>query len=747
MSARIILRFVFSICLVLVFLITSSSVWAQNLGQTTPTPRSSGQQQNLTSCENYGSNWQPDPIVTQVGKAADRSRQFLFWVLSKEHQAVDTAPVLVTLWSFSRNIVYIFVVFVIVAFGFSYIFLKRRAMTIDLPPILFKVGGVLLFATFSYILVLGLVQMSEILMRFFIENVGGKDLFNVIFAGPSIEANYTNFIGYKDVAFCAGESANTSLFLINLTTFTYNVMAILLILRKVILWFLLILSPFLALLMPFVFIRNIGWIWIGVFFQWLFYGPMVALFLAAISRIWVSGIPFAFDFKRVNQPAGQVYKTAINILYGGPAQTLTPGNSSNYVDTYAEYIIALVMLWAAIVLPWLLLRIFRDYCCAAIEASGATLRAIYDRLRQQPPPPSPVSPTVGPTTTAGMAMDLPFRQAINQSNKQAQEAMRQMSQMTSDQVSRIATDKIVSSIDMSVKSLSDISRYETDAQKTRDFTNTLSKIANPQSISTPSERQRFSNLRSEFMSRAAAGDKVAQSVLSAASGDTSQQIMAVPSMSTPRVSAISQQQRGTAPLKSVPTAGGGKPLPSTVSLEDYEDVKKMWLNHYRSAPVPVSDKIKDRDQWMNEDVTELTNAIHLLSSSNPQLRQKGLEQVSELLPFLLLGGYNEVETITYLRAKLEAAKQAMAEMNASEKAKQDALSEKAEDEENMVEVKDKKKEEAKAEHLEASMEMESEKKDEKKQESVPAETGSDVNKTDNSQSISGGDLQKEEKKV
>lgn len=730
MPARRVCRIFIGIFLVFLFLFHLSPVAAQNLGQLTPTPRPGVQ--NLTTCENYRSDWQPDSVVTETGKAADRSRQLLYWVFSKEHQSVDTAPVLVSLWSFSRNIVYIFVVFVIVAFGFSYIFLKRRTMSIDLPPVLFKVGGVLLFATFSYFFVLVLIEISEVMTRFFIENVGGQDLFNVIFAGPSVEKNYTSFIGYRDAAFCAGESANTSIFLIRLTSFTYNAMAILMILRKIILWFLLILSPFLALLMPFVFIRNIGWIWIGVFFQWLFYGPMVALFLAAISRIWILGIPYSFNFSRVNKPAGQIYKTAINILYGGPAQTLSPGNSSNYVDTYAEYVIALVMLWAAIILPWLLLRIFRDYCCSAIEASGATLRAIYDRLRTPPSTPPPLSPTAGPTTTSGMAIDLPFRKAIDAVQKQYAEGLRD--------ISKSATNTIMSGMNMQISSLSDISRLEINKEKSLEFSQTLTKIANPQNIQSPLERQQFSTLRSELLTRAFSGDKVAQSVLSAASQDTTVQVAAVPAMSVSRVSTIPSMQKGVT-LKSVPTLGG-KPIPSTVSLEDYEEVKKMWLTHYRSAPVPVSEKIKERDQWMSEDVTKLTNAINLLSSSNPQMRQKGLEEVATLLPFLLLGGYSDVETVTYLRAKLEAAKQAVSELEAAEKAKKEKVKEQAEDEENLVEVKEKKEEKAKAGHMEEMMEMGEEMKDEKLK--IKNE---EINNNMDKQSQTTGSLPKEEKKT
>src|SRR3989338_4167932 len=325
--------------------------------------------------------WEFDPTVTETGKNADRARQLLWWLF--QHPGIHTAPVLVQIWAITRNIVLVFVVLVIVAFGLSLILGRRRGSIgpffsgvgspvygVNIPAIIFRIASMLLYVMFSYIFIIALIQTSDILMRFFIETVCGKDLFNIIFSGAgNTEANYITFVGYRDINPLNLEMVNTSLLFIKMTSLTYNVMSTILILRTIILWFLLIVAPFLALLMPFVFIRNVGWIWIGVFLQWLFYGPLFALFLASLTKIWVQGIPYSFDFSRVNRPSGQVYRTAINILWGGPAQTLSPGNSANYVDTYAEYFIALVMLWACIILPWLLLRIFRDYCCAGIAAA------------------------------------------------------------------------------------------------------------------------------------------------------------------------------------------------------------------------------------------------------------------------------------------------------------------------------------------------------------------------------------------
>lgn len=744
--------------------------------------------------------WAFDPVVTEVGKNSERARQLLWWVYS--HQGIHTTPVLAQLWAISRNIVYVFIIFVIIALGLGLILSSRKGTVsqifsgisnpvagVNIPSIFMKVGAILVYVTFSYVLIVGMIQIGDIIMRFFIENVGGKDLFNVIFAGAgNKDDNYLSFVGYSDINPMNQEMVNTSLFLIRFTSMTYYIMAILLILRTIILWFLLIVSPFLALLMPFIFIRNIGWIWIGVFFQWLFYGPLMALFLASLTRIWIFGIPYAFDFTRVNQTSGQVYKTSINILYGGPAQTITPGNSANYVDTYAEYVIALVMLWTTMILPWLLLRIFRDYCCAGIAAAGAVLNGIFDRLRQYPIPPPPIGPISSPAGTTGLVIGLPFRQKIKEEVKTVQETHIENIR----EITREATHEITRKMDISVSSLADVSRFEMDKMKRENVNSQLKKIAEPQKAASSIDRQKYSTINSELKNRAATGDLLAKSILTAGSDKNSMianislgagrpmvstaratgayapsistfaptttqpvstavaqtsvisnisqktgiseskvndVLKLIPTMGTPtakEVSKISERanlsedkvkeviaanqktsqdlalEAKKASVKSavptVPVPIAGKTVQSQVSVEDYEEVKKMWLNHYREAPVPATDIITTRQDWITDETRKMTNISNLLSSSDPKMKQKGFEEVSEILPFLLLGGFSDVETIAYLKAKTEAAKQIETELEIKEKAKEEAKKE-AVEEETLVEVKAAKKEEKQKEQV------------------------------------------------
>lgn len=676
--------------------------------------------------------WVFDPEVTEVGKNADRARQLLWWVFS--HPGISTAPVLVEMWSVSRNIVFIFVILVIVAFGFSFILLRRRATTINIPPILIRIGGILLYVTFSYLIVLALIQISEITMRFFIENVGGSDLFNVIFSGAgNSEQNYISFVGYRDSNPINQEAVHSSLLLIRLTSFTYFAMSLIILLRTVILWFMMVIAPFLALLLPFVFIRNIGIIWIGVFLQWLFYGPLLALFLATVTKIWVSGIPFSFDFSRAGQSSGQVYKTAINILYGGPAQTLSAGNSANYVDTYAEYAITLVMLWTAIILPWFLVRIFRDYCCDAIKASNATMTGIFDRIRQYPMPPS-TSP-VSPATTSGMAVELPFRQKMGATISELHKS--RIEDIT--EINRVNTTEIARVMDLSVNSLSDISRLELNDNKRSSVEQQLNKLHTPSTISSTAEREKYASVRSELLTRAAAGDRVAQTMLSAGTKDRDVLVTQVSVMMDGRPAVAVQSHAGiyapavnvsVQPTMAVSARGGqttltsvetarGKKLPSTipympvamggkqvatqVSVEDYEEVKKMWLKHYREAPVPETETIKTRNQWLKQEEVRLTNITNLLASSDPKLKQQGLEEVAEILPFMLLGGFTDAEILTYVKAKLEATKQIQTELDVAEKVKKETEKQvKQEEEETLLTPETKKRVEEKTKTMESS---------------------------------------------
>ncbi len=759
--------------------------------------------------------WAEDPEITTQGKADERARQFIAWTLTKS--AIDDHPVLKSIWNISRNVSYFLVVLVTAILGIGFIVGQRARVNVKIQvwPALLKVTGALLYITFSATIVLIFIQISEILMKFFIENLGADKLFNIYFADTkSVEQNYTNWVGCRDLNLRVQESAGTELFLLQLTNITYYVMGTMIILRKIILWFMLFVSPFLAILFPFVLIRNIGWIWVGVFFQWLFYGPLFALFLGAMAKLWREGIPFIFDFQRANNASGYVYPTATNILYGGPAQRLTVLNNGNYIDTFVEYVITLIMLWAVIFFPWWLLRIFRDYCCDGIYAMKNILLSVYDQMRGGPSP-SP-TPSLPIPTKMGTAVAVPTAVSLSVQAKLE----------TIEEIKRTQTQEIIKALSFSATKITDIARFETNHQVQETVRKNLEYLSNPTRAQTPTERQKYMNIRTELFNRAVKEDSIAKQVLMATSTSKFEQIekrkeiiKTIPNALKPvtlsaslidsvindtkfltsvsqmtqisleqiqkvltsyktqaaktqtveavatdtgvpkeKVSQILQAVEGTlqqqinssladsvstntslvdtiaqdtqlpAPqvrtvlasykfnvqkpadqivdtvakdtgiakekitnvIKTMNTAVKthtdllqqvaqktsiepsqvekmiSEPtrfiektisIPATIALEDYEDVKKMWIQQYEKGEVPVTENITSREQWVDQDIVFITNTLNKLLSPEETIRLQGFDEVGYILPIFMMNNLKGEELMVYLKAKLEGAKQ------------------------------------------------------------------------------------------
>jgi hypothetical protein len=704
--------------------------------------------------------WIEDPEVTDQGRADERARQFIAWVLN--NNAIDNHPVLSTVWGLSRNIAYFFIMLVAAILGIGFIVGQRSHFDLKLKvwPIIGKIGGALLFVTFSAAIVILFIQLSELLMRFFAENLGADKIFNVFFnATTSQEQSYNGFKGCRDLNIRSQEAVKTQLFMLKLTNITYYVMGVMLLLRKILLWFMLFTSPFLAILLPFPFVRNIGWIWIGVFFQWLFYGPLFALFLGAVAKIWQAGIPFAFDFSRVDKIEGYVYPTATNILYGGPAQQLSEVNSGNYVDTFAEYIITLIMLWAVIVFPWWLLRFFRSYCCDGIYAMKNILMAMYDQSRGSPGPTPPSTP--GPSS---LNTKLTLDRDVQTQTKTRLE--------TVEEIKRTKTEEITKTLNLSANKLTDIARLETNKQTREEIRKNLDYLSNPTKAQTPAERQKYMNLRTELFSRAIKQDTIAKQLLSATSSSAvdrvenrdrfikttpqttqvSQVVSYKVKLPTDKISSITISLSDAiaskitivnsianatkvtdANVKSLLTSykqNVSKPpaevvdnisretgvekekvaqvlekvlevlkqnkelaqevaqkenvsteqvekvvqiqiplmarseqeveqtiaIPQSVSIEDYEEVKKMWTHQYEKGEVPVTENISTRTQWIEQDILFITNTLNKLMSQDDIMKQQGLDEVGFILPIFMINNLKAEELLVYLKAKLEAAK-------------------------------------------------------------------------------------------
>jgi len=772
--------------------------------------------------------WSLDEMTTSQGKSNERARQFLYWVMTKN--AIDQHPSIRSIWSVTQNITLFLFLVVAALFGLGFIVAQRSdfQQKMQIWPIVYKVGAGLLYIVFSYAIIMTFIQLSEVIMKFFIESLGGDKLFNIYFSGgTSKEGSYATFVGCRDLNFKVQEAVNAEIVLMKITNVTYYIMGIMMLLRKILLWFLLFAAPFLALLMPFVFVRNVGWVWIGVFAQWVFYGPLFALFLGALTTIWKSGIPFPFDFSRTSTAGGYIYPTGINIVYGGPAQVgsqiISALNNGNYIDTFAEYVISLIMLWAVIFFPWWLLRIFRDYCCDGIMAMKNVLMSMYDRLA-----PPPKNPSSGPAPTASHSFNstsMKVSRDIDMSQKIKLETLQEIKQTK--------TEDITKSLNLSMNKITDIAKFETNKTTNETVRKNIDMLSQPTKASTPAERQKFMNIRTELFNRTIKDDKVARQILSSISSSKAEintrkeeLLRTVPrttpqppsfkvnistektvSMNATLVNTVSANtsllqnivQSAQAPMQQVQsvlasykvnvsqapaqmlvniaketgiasatvqsiikavtasiknnkevvkivaekekmkeedvaqvikkqiaepekTIEETVTIPPNVSIEDYEEVKKMWTQQYEKGEVPTSENITSREQWVDQDIVFITNTLNKLLSMDDKLRQEGVDDLAYILPIFLINSLKGEELVVYLKAKIEAAKVVKHDMD-KEREITEKLKRKSEETEEFVDVKKKTEENSKT--LEMSQELPVEGEEKKPiQESVPSENES-----------------------
>lgn len=629
--------------------------------------------------------WVKDQEVTFVGKTATRANNFLDWTLQDKNYKWIVLPntgenPIETFWALVRNIV--FVLLALFVLGSAFVMIITRGQNLTIMKFIPRFIIIVIMVVLSFALIRFLYQATDVIQGFFLNikdpldgtsrNIDSRDLLYIAFQ--------YDFLGFRKVGIEYDESAFISLLLVKLTAITYYVMTGLLIIRKIILWFFIIVSPIFPLLLFFRPVRNTAKIWIGEFFRWLLYAPLFALFLHGLVNVWRSGIPMFFDFGK-SVPDQFRYKTAINILLGGPGQTIGLDNSVNVNDTFALYVVALLMLWVVILLPFLLLQIFLDYLSNVSLSESPVVKKItsnswFNRAYGGTPP-SPGQPPQQPSPF-GLAKSIPFF------NKRAMEipASRTASTLERTSLSNLQsvreTRDVLRLANLTIPKMRDIARYETSMTRhdsvsrseVNRFHETLEKISKPTTVAATHDREKFTTIKEKLVAQQKQGDKLADNVLSASkvSGEVNAKTKAV---------MPGQKRDALANVKDIK-------LPQTnqvqqVSIEEYEDVKKMWQENYQNMETPVGSNglPSDKHSFIQQDIENITETINLLSSENQDNVDRGMSRVANILPFLLLGGFSKTEVVSYLKAKMEAAKAVLTGVDA-----------KKEDEDTMVERKD-----------------------------------------------------------
>lgn len=867
--------------------------------------------------------WVTDQEVTFVGKTAARSSNFLDWSLLNYNWA-DIArsdnPVQ-QFWVEIANIVYVIIALLVLISGF--VMVISRGQNLSVMKFLKRLVFVLVLVTLSYAVVRFLYEVVDIVQGFFLR-VDGQIITSadLLFLG----FDYVDFIGFRKIGIQFDESAFMSLLLVRMTAITYYVMTGVLLIRKIILWFFLIVAPVFPILLFYSPVRNTAKIWLGEFFRWLLYAPLFAIFLHGLVVMWQSGtrvepgIPLPFPQIAQELPGRTEnieYETAINIILAGPGQPPGLENSVNLNDTFALYVVALLMLWVVILLPFLLLQIFLDYLQSLSFENNAVIKNIVNRgygfigRGGGPSPTGPQGPP-GQSGGTGLARQLPFMKkqgagAVRPIQMSSYEPARTSVSVNVGQPAQVRsnvkeTSQVLNLVNLSVPKMRDIAKYETSmisrdttkTQETNRISSTLEKISNPSKVSSFSERNNFSKVREKLVQGKQKGDPLATSILNAsnilnttgsrltqnifnnqttnisssqsivnqqtqieemlknisnttnisnpvtqqkyteiknqlvqaqAAGDpvatqilnasteinntnvtntqktgivqkvldtitkdkesktattikteiltaqktTNQsarlaeflqnisntttinnpvtqqkyteiknQLMQAQGTGDPVATQIlnastqisntniTNEQKSDIVQKTLETitkekdnpiaqkvvgeisapeevAATGSPVAPTVnlpavnhvqqvSLEEYEEVKKMWTENYQTIEPPrnIDGELLDRKQWIKSDMDKINLAISYLSSIDPQRVNQGMEMVSNILPFLLIGGFSRSEVIAYLKAKYAAGKSVLED------------TEKKEDEEDTLLSVDEKKEKEKDKTLEAT---------------------------------------------
>ena len=596
--------------------------------------------------------WVKDEEVTFVGKVAARSGEFLDWTLANYNWssvASGSDNPLASFWATIRNIVYaFFTLFILVS---AFVIIVTRGRNITVMKFIPRFIMILLLVTFSFALIQFIYQITDAIQGFFLKNPDLSTFVDhpTIWQGNLLYVGfgYKDFQGFRLFDSSFDESVFVSLLLTKLTALTYYVMVGVMLLRKIILWFFIVISPIFPLLLLYSPIRNTAKIWVGEFFRWLLYAPIFAIFLSGLVAIWRSNIPLKFDFGNKEV----VYQTAISILLGGPGQTVSLQNSVNNRDTFALYVVALLMLWVVIILPFLLLQIFLDFIndfsfgesalIKQLVAGGSSL--VGRGTGGQPPPPA--------TQPEGVARPLPFISGkitipqiqTNEVIINAQAANIRGAQMSSDFL-RLAN--------LSIPTMRDIAKYETsllssDIGKHQDIARlheTLEGIANPRRVTVPTQRERYNQLQERLKQEAQRGDPLANSILSAAKAVSRTGV--APSIETAKLSGV---LAGLSNLGSVSSAGEREKLSSiksalTEAQQKGDPLANSILSAMQKGETGIDESLKQKLLEAKEKGSQLAVSI-LEAAGGAELKTEANFPAANRVQAVSIDDYESVKKI------------------------------------------------------------------------------------------------------
>ncbi|MBU0578062.1 type IV secretion system protein [Patescibacteria group bacterium] len=299
-----------------------------------------------------------------------------------------------------------------------------------------------------------------------------------------------------------GEQMIFSFLLITATGLAYFILALIFVLRIVILWALLILSPILFLLAIFRITRGWFWNWLSIYGRWLLIGPLAALGIAIIINIWQSvGIPISSTYEEGS------FSALSNIYFYLPGSD-TP-NTLSSTSQMMEYLVFLMMLYLPIFFAFALTRqkMISSAVSAVAERIGRKEVRVPQVQREESEREEIEKPTgfvegvksfVGSKLGAFAETAIPTEMRIGQ--EEATGPIPSAASFLPQQLALTSTHDMLGLIGVTKESRQ--SRSET-----------MEKMAKPELIGDVREREKISAVRSEIENRASQGDPEAMVVM------------------------------------------------------------------------------------------------------------------------------------------------------------------------------------------------------------------------------------------
>ena len=82
----------------------------------------------------------------------------------------------------------------------------------------------------------------------------------------------------------------------------------------------------------------------------------------------------------------------------------------------------------------------------------------------------------------------------------------------------------------------------------------------------------------------------------------------------------------------------------------------MWTTAYEKGEIPKTENLRSRGEWVGYDIVLITNTLNKLLSDDKALKAQALDEIGFILPIFLVNNLSGDQLVTYLKAKIEAAR-------------------------------------------------------------------------------------------